>query len=342
MMNKIRTERIHLVKFLFIVPMIAVMLLSFRNKLSQHEPATKKSPFQDTIPARPATPAKPAIPKNVKSISGVNGKITVTLKDGTSEKYDLNVPEENAVFEKKYGKMPEPPTPVEAPSEINVPKPPNAPEAPVMLPLPADVSTLEINNNKVVIKLKNGQMENYDLNQPDQKARFEKKYGDFAPKTPKTPKPPTPPREPAAPEAPVKDLNAVIISGAEPVIATNIQSTVSTAMTISADIVEIEPVIHTLSPGEKEETILEIGNQTSNDELTMLKKRLSSNGYTFTIVKTNYSNGSLQSIEANISDDNSKSRFAADDFNKIIISKITYKNGKSGFNIRVLTGTVRL
>ena len=39
MMNKITSARIHLVKFLFILPLVTVLLLAFRNQAQQQEPA---------------------------------------------------------------------------------------------------------------------------------------------------------------------------------------------------------------------------------------------------------------------------------------------------------------
>jgi TonB-dependent SusC/RagA subfamily outer membrane receptor len=36
-----------------------------------------------------------------------------------------------------------------------------------------------LNNNKVIITLKNGDKEYYDLNKPEQKEKYEKKYGEF-------------------------------------------------------------------------------------------------------------------------------------------------------------------
>ncbi|MGG9963620.1 M56 family metallopeptidase [Ferruginibacter sp. SUN106] len=67
------------------------------------------------------------------------------------------------------------------------PPPPAAPPAPPAPPkLPANVKRLDIDNNKATIWLKNGQKETYDLNNAEQKEKFEKKYGEIT-------KPPTPP-----------------------------------------------------------------------------------------------------------------------------------------------------
>ncbi|PZR28231.1 MAG: hypothetical protein DI535_07445 [Citrobacter freundii] len=59
----------------------------------------------------PPPPKPPKLPANVTSMQVTNNQATVTLKDGKKETYDLNNADEKAAFEKKYGKLPEPPLP---------------------------------------------------------------------------------------------------------------------------------------------------------------------------------------------------------------------------------------
>jgi hypothetical protein len=54
--------------------------------------------------------------------------------------------------------------------------------------LPDNVQKININNDKATVTLKNGQKENYDLSNPEQKAKFEKKYGEIIPPPPPPPK----------------------------------------------------------------------------------------------------------------------------------------------------------
>ena len=127
--------------------------------------------------------------------------VHVFKKDGTEEKYNLDNKEESEQFEKKYGAIPYPPPPPppapassfeapEPPGVFNYPPPPAPPEAPTPVKLPASVQKINISNNKATVTLKNGQKENYDLNNAEQKAKFEKKYGEFVP-----PPPPPPAKE---------------------------------------------------------------------------------------------------------------------------------------------------
>ncbi len=46
--------------------------------------------------------------------------VTVTMENGAVEKFNLNVDSEKKSFEKKYSKMPEPPTPPATPRIIGV------------------------------------------------------------------------------------------------------------------------------------------------------------------------------------------------------------------------------
>ena len=344
MMNKMKTARVHLMKFLFVLPLIGILLLSFRETMSRQVKAavpTRESLMKDTIPARPATPAKPALPGNVKSFVTINNQLTVTLKNGTVEKYNLNDPEEKALFEKKFGPLPEPPEPPQpvAAPETGVPNPPTPPAVPSM---PGNISSIDIDNNKATVKHRNGKIETYDLNKSEEKNLFEKKYKDVVPVPPKAPAPPKPPVAPVT-------VSTMTVVGLEPAVATNATGPVSVtvspvvvATTVSADIIDIQPELHDLAGWEKDEIVAEIGKGITPTEMSIKKKQLLDLGYTLEITRANYNNGTLQSIEGTIADGESKSRFLADDFSKIIISKIRYRDGKSGFNIRIHNGIIRL
>jgi len=73
-------------------------------------PGMPDMPAPPVPPAPPAPPAPPKLPANVKRLSINNNKASIWLKNGQQENYDLNNAEEKEKFEKKYGKIPEPPT----------------------------------------------------------------------------------------------------------------------------------------------------------------------------------------------------------------------------------------
>ncbi|WP_207510214.1 M56 family metallopeptidase [Longitalea luteola] len=134
MMNKARSARVHLIRFLFLLPLLLVVLLAFRNA-TQHKDRQEplKQFLTDTIPAAVKTPAGW---KNIVTIDITDEKlVTLRLKNGRIEKYDLNNPKQKEAFERQYGALPEPPTPPAAPEltlrdDKELPDAPAAPDAP--------------------------------------------------------------------------------------------------------------------------------------------------------------------------------------------------------------------
>ena len=131
MMNKMKSAKVHLAKFLFVLPLLAVVLVVFgqQKKLPARLPS-QHGAVADTVPPPPPPPpadahvgvppppppgAKPPmappLPNGVSRITAISNGITVNLKNGQKEMYNLDVPTEKAAYEKKYGKMPPPPPP---------------------------------------------------------------------------------------------------------------------------------------------------------------------------------------------------------------------------------------
>jgi len=126
MMNKIKSARLNLVRFLFILPLVAVLLLAFRNKaLESQTPKKSKqaddirngiiSPvadlLNDTVPKSPKV-SQTITSSNQKDISTVsddfeitNEKAIIHLRNGETEEYDLENKEQLKKFEGKYGKV---------------------------------------------------------------------------------------------------------------------------------------------------------------------------------------------------------------------------------------------
>lgn len=242
MMNKFRSARFHLVKFLFILPLLSVLLLAFRNNWKEAaNPGSRTSSMgnpetgtgMDTIPDKVTMPPSPPPPPvnpiqeflkrnpDVKEAGWVFRQdnsvavLQITKKDGTVEKINMESDEERKAAEKIYGALPYPPPPPApaGPGEIAVagmplpsapPPPPSVPGMavpgvplpPAAPKLPENVESIEINNRKARVSLKNGTVEQYDFTNPAEKKAFEKKYG--------TPLPPPPP--PAMPRG-VKDIS---------------------------------------------------------------------------------------------------------------------------------------
>lgn len=105
---------------------------------------------------------------------------------------------DEAKYEALYGKIPPPPPPPPpgdpvAPEAETAPislAAPLSPAAPSVKDLPKNVTSVQVNNNKVTVKLKNGQVETYDKNNAGEMKLFESRYGDILPETPAPPPPP--------------------------------------------------------------------------------------------------------------------------------------------------------
>ncbi|NML20975.1 hypothetical protein HHL16_08825 [Pseudoflavitalea sp. G-6-1-2] len=148
MMNKKTSASVHLLRFVLIVPVLAVVLLAFRSVV---HPAAAK-PLQiitvqsvgfsapDTVPAKKKLVLKKA--NEGLHIYVKDNNAVVKKKDGSVEKFDLSKPAEKKAFEDKYGAVPPPPPPPPAPPKVvelklspaNPPPPP-----PPAAPTPPDV-----------------------------------------------------------------------------------------------------------------------------------------------------------------------------------------------------------
>ena len=126
MMNKIKSAKLNLVRFLFILPLIAILLLAFRNRTLENQTQKKDTvPFisedatdfpvfnrsMDTVPKAPKV-SPTTISGNHKDISTVSDDFEITneravihLRNGETEEYDLKNKEQLKKFEEKYGKV---------------------------------------------------------------------------------------------------------------------------------------------------------------------------------------------------------------------------------------------
>ena len=184
MMNKMKSARVQAIRFLFVLPLIAVLLLAFREVKRQE----LKSEFSQATVLKTDSVPHPAanniITIDITKNKGTNN-VRIVLKDGTVENYNLDDAVQKAALEKKYGKIIQPPPP-----------PPAQPSTEKWtLAANKDIETVDVTKengkNSIRIRLKNGTVETYDLNDPKQKEILEKKYGTSM----TIPPPPPPPVE---------------------------------------------------------------------------------------------------------------------------------------------------
>ncbi len=169
MMNKNKSAKLHLLRFLFLLPVLAFILVSFRKEIG--DTLTGK---QKELQVAPVTNVSDTIPevteKNSKgyiiNIKDKKGECLLVIKDKTGKEVkrmlltDWN--ENPEKYEALYGKIPPPPPPKAPPALPTAPKSVVEPVAPVA-PVSAKeitVPTAPVKNgqlNSIVVTLKKNQ-----------------------------------------------------------------------------------------------------------------------------------------------------------------------------------------
>ncbi len=360
MMNKNKSANVHLMRFLFILPLLVVVLLAFRSvAISNNQNLVKK--ITDTIPAAPVDVDDVFKKKGIKEITikasdKKNKKAYVTFKNGTTKVFDLTNEEEREAFEAEYGDVTPPappvaPRPAKAPRHAAPPVPaaapnsapppptpaarPGEPTAPAVAPEGAPAPALSpapVKSVKVVNGFRVGKV----------------------------------PFVESATSAPVEVVtsptnvqatgNVTVVQGPinGPVEMTvrarkaqwmNVQGTgsINKRTSVTADMIEIRPVTAvnitgTATIAEETELLVEIKNTTTRQELEQLTAALKQKGYTLTLNNASFDNGELVSVEGSISNAGGKGNFSGDHFKTLTIS-VNKGDGKQ-FYIAIRGGSV--
>ncbi len=403
MMNKMKSAGVHIVKFLFILPLVAVLLIAFRNNDAQQGDVNskfspeskffnylisdfKKRMVADTVPMVRTPNSKGYL----VNIIGVEGNCTVVVTDKTGKEVErllLTEWDKDAnKYENKYGEILPPPPALEyaiagGPIALTEPivslavspvavegvatMPGSGIETTVAIapaislspikttvgdlipcytsykdttPAPSVVSGYnlkniatewEITNNKATMKLKDGSTEVYDLKNPDEKKKFEKKFGKIYEVATVTGSGYTPVAVAGS------DYTEVIETkpGYTPVaIAGRSGKATVHAYTPSPSkgVLIIDETGHAIT-GE-EDVIVTITKNTSREQLEDLKKQMKAKGVELEFDDVEYSNGKLISISGTMKANESRSNFSASDFEKLILAMVK-KDGKTWFKV---------
>lgn len=213
MMNRLQSAKLHLLKFSFAIPLLAVLLLAFRKEqidthkeqaVAQQEPSAEVAlhlVVTDTLPA--PIHVQPEINRKgyIISIADNAGECIVIIKNKKRQLVKaIELTEWNkseAMYRAQYGDISPlpplhaaPPAPVlsvnVAPDPAVAPAPPAGavpPAPPTIVPPPSlppsvvsSVKWMQINDGQVRLETNKGKIEQYNLNIPAEKAAFEKKY----------------------------------------------------------------------------------------------------------------------------------------------------------------------
>jgi hypothetical protein len=317
MMNKNKSANVHLMRFLFMLPLLVVVLLAFRKVAVNNYIASEKK-ITDTVPA--SAPKRSKVPNALKE-KGIEqitkkikeNKVYIKFENGTTKVFDLNKPEEKEAFEEEYGELAPPPPPLAAPRPGHA-SIPAAPPVPETAPVAAPTAVPAIPGAPVV-----------------------------TPAAPASvPTPPTPVKASGrASVAEVREGAPVAVAAPDEDVAEAAWGTTAPKRIIAtADVIEIRPAAMAgiANPVEETTELLEIKNTTTREQLEQLTHELKEKGYTLTLSHVKYNDGALVSLEGSVSNGTTKGNFSGDRF-----KTLTVRVGKSNTNhfyITVYGGSV--
>ena len=389
MMNKTKSAKHQLGRFLFLFPVLAIILLSFRKSLTEDSVVNMNAELPvltDTIPdvkilnskgyyidikddngnctvvvkdknkkevkrvlltewnekddyyenlygeiLSPTTAVvEEKIRTNNPAVTAVTVKgntATVTLKNGKTEVYTLSIKDQKKAFEERCGIREIAIAPTETETEVRVTTAQTAPvevegriSTTVAEPVEIAVSTIaedfEINDEKAVMRLKNGKTEEYNLKNPKEREAFEKKFGRIIKPSVSTTTGVYSVISPAQESSPSVSTTVSIVPTKEVAVITEDGEILDDALAITI----------------KPEMLLTITQKTTKEELELFKATLKAKGFEFTYDDTEFRNGILVKISGTIKSKDGQANFVGSDFNKIIISQVK-KGEKTYFRI---------
>jgi hypothetical protein len=363
MMNKLKSAKLNLLRFLFILPILAVILLSFRKQIEGsfkrniNSYADAGVVNNDTLPDTKILNDKGFYIEIRRNKVKDNPLVIIKNKEGKEVKR-LTMDEWNSrmeYYENLYGQLPV------------LPQPPDAPLPPVTPPLkklPDGITKIDKNVDWIEVWFENGKRDTFDFKIPAQKAAFEKKYGNII-----LPQPPPPP-----PAVSSVSSASVVVAGVE---MTPVSASVSTPVTVagakiapaqassvtaaklagvaveqssvaiarSADIatiagnVSIADEAGNLMTGD-EAIVITITKNTSRQELDEFVKQMKAKGVEMNYDEIEYdSNGKLVNISGTLKSKTGHSNFVGQGFGKLVIA-LMKKGEKTWFKVSVTDGKV--
>lgn len=132
MMNQIKTARVQLLRFMFLLPLVAILLMAFRKEAMEQK-SKKQTSWEQALQDTPRYSLAVKV-KNGKTVAiayDKNGKEVSRITLPARVKANGTYNEEVSAWERKYGPIPPPPPPPPTP-----PPPPPPPPVPIPPPPP--------------------------------------------------------------------------------------------------------------------------------------------------------------------------------------------------------------
>jgi hypothetical protein len=299
MMNKMKTARMHIVKFLFILPLVAVLLIAFRKK--EHGANSTRSQLRNvsrTIAPTPASvndtiPKVKAAKKPVEDDSSDHFEITdkkavIHLRNGKTEEYDLTDSAQRRSFESSYGTI------VSKISQLQK----------ELIVLKRNLVPVAANSDDlapVSVVAESG--ETVALSHPVIATTIAPAALTIAPVT-------------------VTTANSETVIIAKPAIAVKTSAaTVITPVAPTKGVTVVDDNGYTITGDE--EVLVTITKNTTTRQLEDLKKQMKDKGYELSFDTPTYNNdGILTHISGTIKSRDGQSDFSASDFEKLILAKV--------------------
>jgi hypothetical protein len=299
MMNKMKTARLHSIKFLFILPLVAVLMIAFRkNEHGVNLTGMERGnvPKAVTLTSVHMVSGVDTTPKTKIYIRGsepdrardhfeiTDKKAVVQLRDGKKEEYDLTDSVQRQNFENKYGKI------ISAdeitPITIVARSRDTFTVAPKIETVVSPVTVIAVNRNEKIATITAVTTNTATILKTSTATVV-------APKV-------------STNSVAVVGQDAIAISGNEDVLVTN------------------------------EEVLVTITRTTSAQQLEDLRKQMKERGFDLSFDKTTYnSKGILTYISGTIKSDDGHSNFSASDFDKLILATVKEDN-KIHFRVDVV------
>ena len=345
MMNKMKSARAHLLKFLFVLPLVAVLLLAFRHRHPASDSQTRMSSVTndpketenyygdlqliDRSSAAIDTSDKKFLKRNpsVQSFQylPMNAEhpksIMISLKSGAKEVYDLNDEAQMKNFRSKYGESPA----VEVIVRVKASHATSRANGSYKVPIPSDdAKGISVNEENIaIVELRNGKVKKYDLNRAEEKKAFEEKYDN---------------------EHQSVELSGTIATVVTANIVTNPVTTVSVnnnidvanltsvkvsptlaASTEVADVSDVRAANVNIN-NIKGNILFDITNNTSRKEIDQLIAELKTSGYELIIKSIEFKDNLLILLDGTISNGSAIEHFIVQDFSRMMI--LESKNNK--------------
>jgi hypothetical protein len=353
MMNKNKTTRIQLVRFLCLLPLIAAVLIAFRRDETKKLENPSMS-FVDT--SKPKRAAEQGLHGSVKSILLKDNRVLVVTTDDKTEVFDMKKEDQRKAFAKKYGKIPEPPVAPAAPSpkspatapapspaaepvepvapaaavappavDLDIAAPP-APPTPVIPAVPKHIKSIHVSAHHAQIEYKNGKIRKFDLRKEADQRAYLKDLGETESQT-----------DGPIVSGHVIESNVVTVSTDE---HNSQSSTASEVATMSADEIDVTSGKH--PENGSEQVLAQFDKYTAKSGLEAVKEKLKSYGYVLDIPEVNYKGNVLESMRGSVTGNNDEAYFNAHNFEKVMIIGRTSAQGKKSLKVKIIGGSLLL